>query len=62
MKTFKIFADKLDGSQMQVELTVSSATDYLNFIENYEGNDLGNDIIFEDFVVDTKATGVIIEN
>ena len=47
---------------MQVELTVSSATDYLNFIENYEGNDLGNDIIFEDFVVDTKATGVIIEN
>ena len=62
MKTFKIFADKLDGSQMQVELTVSSATDYLNFIENYEGNDLGNDILFEDFVVDTKATGVIIEN
>lgn len=62
MTSFKLYATKLNGDEMQVEVFVTSANEYLNFVGNYEGDDLGNDILFEDFVLDTKATGVVIHN
>lgn len=62
MTSFKLYATKLNGDEMQVKVFVTSANEYLNFVSNYEGDDLGNDILLEDFVLDTRATGVIIHN
>ena len=56
----KIFATLSNGNQAQIEL-FGDITEILKFIDSYEGGDLGNDIILEDFVVDFKQTGVVIE-
>jgi len=62
MTNFTVFAKLGNGTSEQVVLTVSEPQKYFNFIENYEGNNLGNDIIFEDFVIVGEATGVILED
>jgi hypothetical protein len=55
----KIFANLKNGDQTQIEL-VGDAQSILNYIEEYQGDDLGNDIILEDFITDFNETGVII--
>ena len=61
MTTFTVFANLNETTQEQVLLTVSEPQKYFDFIENYEGDDLGNDIIFEDFVDNAECTGVTLE-
>lgn len=56
----KAFANLSNGNQVQIELE-GDMNKIFNFIENYEGSDLGNDLICEDFVTDFKETGVVIE-
>jgi hypothetical protein len=56
----KVFAKLSNGNQAQIELK-GDVEKIINYIENYEGDDLGNDIICEDFVEDCWATGVEIE-
>jgi len=56
----KVFANLSNGTQSQIEV-VGNTKEILNFISNYEGEDLGNDLILEDFVSDFTETGVIIE-
>ena len=60
--TTSVFANLENGTSEQVILTINEPKRYFDFVENYEGNDLGNDIIFEEFVIDAEATGVIMEN
>lgn len=55
----KVFAKLSNGTQAQIRLE-GDMNEILNFIENYKGNDLGNDLICKDFVEDFKETGVII--
>lgn len=55
----KVFATLSNGNQSQIEL-IGDEKEILNFIENYNGNDLGNDIVCENFVTDFNETGVII--
>ena len=54
-----IFANLKNGDQTQIEL-IGDNGKILKFITEYEGNDLGNDIILEDFITDFNETGVII--
>lgn len=55
-----IFANLSNGNEAQIKVEGNQAQ-ILNFIENYKGNDLGNDLVLEDFVIDFKLTGVVIE-
>jgi len=55
-----VFANLSNGNQAQIKLEGNTSM-ILNFIETYEGDDLGNDIILEDFITDAVQTGVIIE-
>ena len=55
----KVFATLSNGDQAQIELT-GDISAIRSYIANYEGDDLGNDLICEDFVTDFKETGVII--
>ncbi len=55
-----IFANLSNGNEAQIKVE-GNQTQILNFIENYKGNDLGNDLVLEDFVTDFKLTGVVIE-
>lgn len=55
-----IFANLSNGNEAQIKLEGNKAQ-ILDFITNYEGNDLGNDLVIEDFVTDFELTGVIIE-
>ena len=55
-----VFANLSNGNQTQIKLEGDMRL-ILDYISNYEGDDLGNDIICEDFVTDFEETGVIIE-
>jgi len=55
-----LYATLKNGNQTQIKV-YGNQKEILNYIERYEGNDLGNDIILEDFVTDFEETGVIIE-
>lgn len=55
-----VFASLSNGNQTQIKLEGDMKL-ILDYISNYEGDDLGNDIICEDFVTDFEETGVIIE-
>ena len=55
-----VFANLSDGSQTQLKVEGDMGK-ILNFIENYEGDDLGNDLICEDFVTDFKESCVVVE-
>lgn len=57
--SIKIFAKLSNGNLAQVEI-FGDLNKIFSYIENYKGNDVGNDIILEDFVTDTKSTGVIM--
>ena len=46
-------------SQTQIKV-YGDQTQILNFITNYNGDDLGNDLILQDFITDFEETGVII--
>jgi len=58
----KIFAYHKDGNEHQYEIITNDMHAAFTFIENYKGDDLGNDLIFEDFIIDMVATGCIIEH
>ena len=55
-----VFANLSNGNQTQIKLEGDIKL-ILDYISNYEGDDLGNDIICEDFVTDFEETGVVIE-
>ena len=59
-KNFTVFAKHSDGSLHQIELFGDQQL-IANYIAAYEGNDLGNDLICEDFVEDFEKTGVTME-
>lgn len=54
-----VFANLSNGDQVQIEVMGDMAK-IMNFIGNYEGDDLGNDLILQPFVEDFKETGVVI--
>jgi len=54
-----LFANLSNGDQTQIKV-YGDQTQILNFITNYNGNDLGNDLIIQDFVNDFEETGVIL--
>ena len=54
-----LFANLSNGDQTQIKV-YGDQTQILNFITNYKGTDLGNDLILENFVHDFEETGVII--
>lgn len=56
-----LFATLKNGNQTQIKIYGNMA-EIANYIDNYNGDDLGNDIILEDFVTDFEETGVIIYN
>lgn len=56
-----VFANLSNGYQTQI-IVKGDQNKIFEFISNYEGNDLGNDLICEDFVTDFEETGVIIES
>lgn len=56
----KVFANLSNGNKEQIEL-IGDNNKIINFIENYEGDDLGGELLCQDFVEDYKSTGVIIE-
>lgn len=56
----KVFANLSNGNQTQIKVEGDTAK-ILNYISNYTGSDLGNDLICEDFVTDFEETGVEIE-
>ena len=65
MATITFFANLSNGNQTQIEFT-GNVPKMLLFASNYEGNDIGNDLITESFndnsfVTDFRETGVIIE-
>jgi hypothetical protein len=55
-----VFANLSNGNQAQINVE-GDMTKIFNFIENYEGEDLGNDLICEDFITNFEETGVVIE-
>mgnify|MGYP003655358755 CR=1 FL=1 len=55
-----VFANMSNGTEEQFKV-IGDTNKILNFIENYEGDDLGNDLYCEDFVEDFEETGVIIK-
>ncbi len=56
----KVFATLSNGNQTQINV-IGNTSKIVSFIENYNGNDLGNDLICQNFVTDFEETGVIIE-
>lgn len=54
-----IFANHSNGNQEQV-IIKGDMNKIFAFIESYEGSDLGNELICQDFVTDAEPTGVII--
>lgn len=54
-----IFANLSNGDQVQIKVEGNKA-EIFNYIENYEGNDLGNDLICQSFVTNFEETGVVI--
>ena len=54
-----LFANLSNGNQTQITVK-GNLTLIANFISEYNGNDLGNDLILQDFVTDFTETGVII--
>jgi len=56
-----LFANLSNGNEAQIKVEGNQKL-ILDFITNYEGNDLGNDLILEDFVTDFTLTGVEIIN
>lgn len=59
--SIKIECSKSNGTQELVEFFGDMQKIFI-FIENYEGDDLGNELICQDFISDTKHTGIIMEN
>lgn len=57
----KLFAKLSNGNETQIEVK-GDMKKIFEFISNYEGDDLGNDLILQSFVTDFEETGVIIEN
>ncbi|TNE75022.1 hypothetical protein EP331_00200 [bacterium] len=55
----KVFCKTSNGDQIQVTLE-GDMNKIFQFIEDYKGDDLGNDLILQDFVDDFEETGVII--
>ncbi|UFK27473.1 hypothetical protein [Elizabethkingia phage TCUEAP2] len=56
-----VFARLKNGNEIQIEV-LGDQTKIIQFIEDYKGDDLGNDLILQDFVTDFKETGVEILN
>lgn len=52
MTTFKLTRQIKPGTVVIVTLLVTDVAAYFNFVENYNGGDLLNDLICEDFVYD----------
>ena len=59
MKNLTVFANLSNGDQVQIILE-GDKNQIFNYITNYEGNDLGNDLICMDFVTNFTETGVVI--
>jgi len=59
--TLTIYCNLSNGNQAQVILQ-GDVNAMIKFIENYEGDDLGNDMLLQDFVIDFTETGVIVGN
>jgi hypothetical protein len=59
MENFITYATYKNGDQHQISVT-GNMPKILAFVANYEGNDLGNDLVLEDFVDDFEETGVVI--
>lgn len=59
MTKFQVFATLQDGTQTQINVWGNSEK-IVRFIETYQGDDLGNDLICENFVEDFEETGVTI--
>jgi hypothetical protein len=55
-----ILANLSNGNQAQI-IVKGDQKKIVAFIEAYEGDDLGNDLICESFVEDFEETGVIID-
>lgn len=55
-----VYANLSNGNQVQIKLEGDNDK-IMEFINNYQGNDLGNDLVCEDFVKDFEETGVVIE-
>lgn len=56
-----VFARLKNGNEIQIEV-LGDQTKIIQFIEDYKGDDLGNDLILQDFVTDFKETEVEILN
>lgn len=56
-----VFARLKNGNEIQIEV-LGDQTKIIQFIEDYKGDDLGNDLILQDFVTDFRETGVEILN
>ena len=56
----KLFANLSNGNQTQIDVE-GNISEILNFISEYKGDDLGNDLILQSFVTNFTETGVIIE-
>lgn len=61
MKNITVLCNLSNGNQEQVEL-IGDNVKILEFISNYEGNDLGNDLILQDFINEVIFTDVILES
>ena len=57
--SIKVYAAQSNGDLHQCEV-IGDTTKILAYIGAYQGNDLGNDLICQDFVEDMPETGVII--
>jgi hypothetical protein len=55
-----LYATLKNGNQTQIKV-YGDQKEILKFIESYKGEDLGNDLILQDFVTDFEETGVVIE-
>ncbi len=58
-KIMIVFANLSNGDQMQIKV-IGDQAQIMAYVSDYEGDDLGNDLICEDFVTDFKETGVTI--
>ena len=56
-----VFARLKNGNEIQIEV-LGDQTKIIQFIEDYKGDDLGNDLILQDFVTEFRETGVEILN
>lgn len=58
---YTTYATLSNGNETQIKVYGDQKA-ILNFVVDYEGSDLGNDLICEDFVEDFEETGVVIGN